>query len=201
VQKLVFSSTAAVYGDPENTPVSEDAALNPTNAYGESKLMVEQILAWFHRSHALRYCSLRYFNAAGAIGGLGEAHHPETHLIPLLLEVALGRRAEFSIFGGDYPTPDGTCVRDFIHVADLAVAHRLALNALDKSGRLIYNLGNGAGVSVREVLEVARQVTGHAIPALELPRRPGDPARLVAGSNKIKAELNWQPRYRDCIPS
>jgi UDP-glucose 4-epimerase len=197
VRKFVLSSTAAVYGNPESVPVREDAALSPANAYGESKLMVEQMLAWFHRAHRLRYCSLRYFNAAGAVGDLGEAHHPESHLIPLLLHTALGKRRDFAVFGADYPTPDGTCVRDFIHVADLAQAHRLALDALADRDRLIYNLGNGAGFSVREVLEVARKITGQKIPAQERPRRPGDPPVLVASSEKIRKELNWQPRYPD----
>lgn len=197
VHKLVFSSTAAVYGNPERIPIREDAPLRPTNAYGESKLLVEQMLTWLNRAYGLRYCSLRYFNAAGAAGKLGEAHHPETHLIPLLLEVALGKRAEFLIFGTQYPTPDGTCVRDFVHVADLAQAHELALHALETKDKLIFNLGNGKGFSVRETLEVARKVTGHPIPAREQPARLGDPAILIASSEKICRELKWQPRYTD----
>lgn len=197
VQKLVFSSTAAVYGEPESTPISEDAALHPTNPYGESKLLVEQMLVWLHRIHGLRYASLRYFNVAGAMPDRGEAHEPESHLIPLILDVALGRRRNIRIYGSDYPTPDGTCVRDYIHVRDLADAHVLALQALEQQGRMIYNLGNGQGFSVRQVVESARRVTGHPIPVEEVPRRPGDPAVLVASSAKIARELGWQPRYPD----
>jgi len=198
VPRFVFSSTAALYGNPDRTPIREDDALHPTNAYGQSKLLVEQMLEWFHRIHGLRYASLRYFNAAGASGELGEDHHPESHLIPLVLQVALGQREEVSIFGTDYPTPDGTCIRDYIHVGDLASAHVLALEALGKQvepERLIYNLGNGRGFSVREVIEAARRVTGHAIPAVETARRAGDPAILVASSDKIRNELNWRPRH------
>jgi UDP-glucose 4-epimerase len=193
--KIVFSSTAAVYGEPVKTPIAEDAALAPTNAYGESKLLVEQMLSWIHRIHGLRYASLRYFNVAGAIPGRGEAHEPESHLIPLILDVALGRRANIKIFGQDYPTRDGTAVRDYIHVQDLAEAHLLAFQALDERDRMIYNLGNGHGFTVREVVESARRVTGHAIPAEELPRRPGDPAVLIASSEKIGTELGWKPTY------
>jgi len=195
VSRMVFSSTAALYGDPERTPIEEDDTLRPTNAYGESKLLVEQMLAWFHRIHGLRYASLRYFNAAGASGVRGEDHRPESHLIPIALEVALGKRKELSIFGADYPTPDGTCVRDYIHVADLGSAHLLAFEALNTKDKLIYNLGNGRGFSVREVIETVCRVTGHAIPARETPRRPGDPAVLVASSEKIRSELHWKPRY------
>ena len=194
-RRLVFSSTAALYGNPERTPIGEDAALRPTNAYGESKLLVERMLGWFHQIHGLRYASLRYFNAAGAAGELGEDHRPESHLIPLVLQVALGRRPGISVYGADYDTPDGTCVRDYIHVADLAAAHLLALHALEGRQQLIYNLGNGRGFSVRQVVEVVRKVTGHAIPAKDAPRRPGDPAVLVASSEKIRRELGWQPRY------
>ena len=202
-RRLVFSSTAAVYGEPTVVPIPEDAALQPTNAYGESKLLVEHMLRWFHRIHGLRYASLRYFNVAGAPEGpygitRGEAHEPESHLIPLILDVALGRRSSIRIYGDDYPTPDGTCIRDYIHVSDLADAHLLALRALDSDandGRLIYNLGNGQGFSVRQVIESARRVTGHPIPAEVHPRRPGDPAVLVAGSQKAIRELGWQPRY------
>ena len=193
--RLVFSSTAAVYGEPERTPITEDAVLKPTNAYGESKLLVEQMLSWMYRVHGLRYASLRYFNVAGAVAGRGEAHEPESHLIPLILDVALGRRPNIKIFGQDYPTPDGTCIRDYIHVKDLAEAHLLALAALDHRDRMIYNLGNGFGFTVREVVESARRVTGHAIPVEELPRRPGDPASLIASSGKIEAELGWKPKY------
>lgn len=195
VKKLVFSSTAAVYGEPESTPIQEDAPLHPTNPYGESKLLVEQMLLWLHRIHGLRYASLRYFNVAGAIASRGEAHEPESHLIPLILDVALGRRKSIRIFGTDYPTPDGTCIRDYIHVRDLADAHLLALAALDRESRMIYNLGNGRGFSVREVIDSVRRVTGHAIPVEECPPRPGDPAVLVASSEKIARELGWKPRF------
>ena len=195
VPRFVFSSTAALFGDPERTPIEEDDRLEPTNAYGASKLLVEQMLAWFHRIHGLRYASLRYFNAAGATDTLGEDHHPESHLIPLVLQVALGKRDNIAIFGADYPTPDGTCIRDYIHVLDLADAHVLALEALDQRPKSIYNLGNGRGFSVRQVIEAARKITGHAIPAVESPRRPGDPAVLVASAKKIIRELGWKPRY------
>jgi UDP-glucose 4-epimerase len=204
VKRFVFSSTAALFGNPERTPIQEDDRVHPTNAYGESKLLVERMLAWFHQIYDLRYASLRYFNAAGASRpDQGEAHQPETHLIPRILEVALGRGEHVTIFGTDYPTPDGTCVRDYVHVSDLARAHVLALEALaiEKSPQsfspLIYNLGNGQGFSVREVVEVARSVTGHAIPVVESPRRAGDPAILIASSEKIRRELGWQPRFHD----
>jgi UDP-glucose 4-epimerase len=212
VKHLVFSSTAALYGNPERTPIEEDDLLRPTNAYGESKLLMERMLAWFHQIHGLRYASLRYFNAAGASRpDKGEAHRPETHLIPRILQVALGRAEHANVFGTDYPTADGTCVRDYIHVSDLARAHLLALNALQKhalqepdsettpanSAPLVYNLGNGQGFSVREVVEVARKVTGHPIPVIESPRRAGDPALLIASSEKIRRELGWQPRFED----
>jgi UDP-glucose 4-epimerase len=195
VNRLVFSSTAAVYGEPESTPIREDAPLHPTNVYGESKLIVEHMLAWLNRIYGFRYASLRYFNVAGAIEGRGEAHEPESHIIPLILDVALGRRKSIKVFGQDYPTPDGTCIRDYIHVQDLARAHLLALKALEAGDRLIYNLGNGVGFSVREVIESARRVTGHAIPVEESPRRPGDPAVLIASSEKIGQELGWKPEY------
>ena len=200
VKRLVFSSTAALYGEPERTPIEESARLRPANAYGESKLLVEQMLAWFHRVHGLRYASLRYFNAAGADGDLGEDHRPESHLIPLVLQVALGKREHISVYGTDYPTPDGTCIRDYIHVADLASAHLLALDALSTphgEQSLICNLGNGRGFSVREVIATARRVTGHPIPSVNAPRRPGDPAVLVASSEKIRRELGWQPQHPD----
>jgi len=195
--KLVFSSTAAVYGEPKSTPIEENAALAPTNAYGESKLMVEQMLTWFHRVHGLRYASLRYFNVAGALPHRGEAHEPETHIIPLILDVALGRRDKISIFGDDYPTPDGTCIRDYIHVLDLADAHILALTALHQTEKMIYNLGNGSGFSVLQVIEAARRVTGHPIPIEIKPRRPGDPARLVASSAQAQTRLGWKPKHPD----
>ena len=195
VDRLVFSSTAAVYGEPRSTPIEEDAVLAPTNAYGESKLLVEHMLTWLNRIHGLRYASLRYFNVAGAVEGRGEAHEPESHLIPLILDVALGRRKSIKIFGQDYSTPDGTCIRDYVHVGDLADAHILALDALGTHSRLIYNIGNGHGFSVREVVESVRRVTGHPIPLLEEPRRPGDPAVLVASSKRIMDELGWKPRF------
>jgi len=195
IPRFVFSSTAALYGTPDRTPIEETAALRPTNAYGESKLLVERMLEWMNRIHGLRYASLRYFNAAGASASHGEDHRPESHLIPLALQVALGHRDHLSIFGTDYPTPDGTCIRDYIHVADLASAHLLALDSLEKNDKLIYNLGSGRGFSVREVIDAARKVTGHAIPAKEVARRPGDPPVLVASSAKIRRELNWQPAH------
>src|SRR5882757_4860671 len=167
LQKIVFSSTAAVYGEPVSTPIKEDAALIPTNPYGESKLTVQQMLAWMHRIHGSRYASLRYFNVAGAIPGRGEAHEPESHLIPLILDVALGRRESIKIFGEDYPTPDGTCIRDYVHVGDLADAHILAVEGLSTRSWLIYNIGNEHGFSVREVVDSVRRVTGHPIPVVE----------------------------------
>lgn len=198
VKRFVFSSTAALYGNPERVPIEESSPLRPASVYGESKLLVERMLEWFHRIHGLRYASLRYFNAAGATATLGEAHEPESHLIPLVLRVALGARANVSIFGTDYPTDDGTCVRDYIHVVDLASAHLLALDALDRAAApLIFNLGNGRGFSVRQVIEAARRITGQAIPAVEAARRPGDPAVLVAASEKCKRELGWRPQHAD----
>jgi UDP-glucose 4-epimerase len=191
--KLVFSSTAALYGEPESTPILEDAPLRPTNAYGESKLLVEQMLTWMHRIHGFRYASLRYFNVAGAALGRGEAHEPESHLIPLVLDVALGRRESIKIFGQDYPTPDGTAVRDYIHVGDLARAHLMAFEALESRDRMIYNLGNGKGFSVREIIDSVARVTGKAIKVVEEPRRAGDPAVLIASSEKILKELGWKP--------
>jgi UDP-glucose 4-epimerase len=203
-RRLVFSSTAAVYGEPESVPITENARLKPTNTYGESKLIVETMLNWFHSIHGLRSVALRYFNVAGAPEGpdgitRGEDHEPESHLIPLILDVALGRRKSIRIYGDDYSTPDGTCIRDYIHVSDLAEAHLLAVKALDTDAaqktRLIYNLGNGKGFSVREVIESARRVTGHPIPAELHPRRPGDPGVLVASSEKAAQHLGWKPRY------
>ncbi len=193
--KLVFSSTAALYGEPEQIPILEDAPLRPTNAYGESKLLVEQMLTWMNRIHGLRYASLRYFNVAGAAYERGETHEPESHLIPLILDVALGRRASIKIFGQDYPTPDGTAVRDYIDVEDLAKAHLLAFEALGTHDRMIYNIGNGQGFSVREIIESVRRVTGKPIAVVEEPRRPGDPAVLIASSAKITKELGWRPEY------
>jgi UDP-glucose 4-epimerase len=196
VNRFVFSSTAAVYGNPVRTPIQEEDALKPTNAYGESKLLVERMLEWLHRLRGLRYASLRYFNAAGAAApDRGEAHQPETHLIPRIFAVALERQKHVEIFGEDYATPDGTCVRDYIHVSDLAQAHLLALHALERPERLIYNLGNGQGFSVREVIDGVARVTGMPITVVESPRREGDPAILIASSEKIRRELNWQPKF------
>jgi UDP-glucose 4-epimerase len=195
VKRLVFSSTAAVYGEPKSTPIDEDAPLYPTNAYGESKLLVEKMLTWMYRVHGLACASLRYFNVAGAAAGRGEAHEPESHIIPLVLDVALGRRSQIKIYGEDYPTPDGTCIRDYIHVEDLAEAHLLALEALADGRQRIYNLGNGSGFSVREVIETSRRVTGHPIPVEVTARRPGDPAVLIASSERIGRELGWKPKH------
>jgi len=200
IPRLVFSSTAALYGDPQHIPIEEGDPLQPTNAYGESKLLVERMLDWFHRIHGLRYASLRYFNAAGAAGDLGEDHDPESHLIPIVLQAAQGVRKSVSIFGTDYPTADGTCIRDYIHVSDLAAAHLLALDRLGRDAapeRLIYNLGNGRGFSVRQVIDAARHVTRLAIQVVEAPRRLGDPPVLVASSEKIKRELHWQPQFTE----
>jgi UDP-glucose 4-epimerase len=194
VNRLVFSSTAALFGNPERVPIAENDRREPTNAYGASKLLVEQMLPWLNKAHGLRFACLRYFNAAGARGlDNGEDHRPETHLIPLLLKVALGQQPSIAVFGSDYPTPDGTCVRDYIHVEDLARAHLLAMAALADREMLQYNLGNGHGFSVREVIETARDVTGRSIPCVEAARRPGDPAILVASSAAIRAELGWHP--------
>jgi len=197
VARLVFSSTAAVYGEPKILPIPEDHPLASTNPYGESKLIVEQMLAWLHIAHGLRYASLRYFNAAGATPARGEAHRSESHLIPLVLQVPLGQREFVSIFGNDYPTKDGTCIRDYIHVDDLAAAHLFALQGLETHETLICNLGSGEGFSVREIIDIARKVTGHAIPARECPRRTGDPAVLIASSDKIRRLLGWNPDQSD----
>lgn len=200
VKQFILSSTAAVYGEPEYTPIDEDHPARPVNVYGGTKLMLEQILEWHHRAFGLRYVSLRYFNAAGADpdGDIGEDHHPETHLVPLVMQAALGKREKVSIFGTDYPTPDGTCLRDYIHVTDLAVARALALEALrDGAPPAVYNLGNERGHSVREVVDTVRRVTGRNFPVEEGPRREGDPAVLVAGSQRIKRDLGWRPRYGD----
>lgn len=196
IQRFVLSSTAAVYAS-NDEPLSEESALDPANVYGQTKLMIEQSLEWYRKIRGLRYAALRYFNAAGAIEGCGESHRPESHLIPLVLQVPLGKRAEVKIFGTDYPTPDGTCIRDYIHVADLTSAHLLALERLEQAERLIYNLGNGTGYSVREVIDTAREVTGHSIKAVESARRPGDAPRLVASSEKIQRELGWVPQAPD----
>ena len=194
VGRFVLSSTAAVFQSSDE-PLTEESPLGPTNVYGHTKLLVEQALDWYRQIHGLHFAALRYFNACGALPNRGEAHRPESHLIPLVLQVPLGRRESANIYGTDYPTPDGTCIRDYIHIADLVSAHLLALDGLAERDRLIYNLGSGTGYSVREVIEAARQVTGHPIPVHELPRRPGDSARLVASSEKIKKELGWKPEH------
>jgi len=196
LRRLVFSSTAAVYGTPVTVPITEEAPLAPTNPYGESKLAFERMLRWYDEAYALRYVSLRYFNAAGATAINGEAHDPETHLIPNILKVARGESSHVKIFGEDYDTPDGTCIRDYIHVSDLADAHLLALGAMEKSSQT-YNLGYGSGYSVAEVVEMARQVTGRWISTESSPRRPGDPPVLIASSDKIRRDLGWQPRLSE----
>jgi UDP-glucose 4-epimerase len=194
VKRFVLSSTAAVYAS-SDAPLSEESPIEPANAYGFTKLAIEQVLDWYRRIHGMRYAALRYFNACGALPGRGEAHQPESHLIPLVLKTALGQRKAAHIYGTDYPTPDGTCIRDYIHIADLVSAHLLALEALGGGDRLVFNLGNGSGYSVREVIETARRVTGRPIPAVESPRRPGDAPRLVASSEKIRRELGWNPKH------
>ena len=199
VKRLVFSSTAAVYGEPETVPITEDLPLAPTNVYGETKLAFERMLAWYDHISGLRWIALRYFNAAGATETHGEDHDPESHLIPIVLQVPLGKRASVQLFGTDYPTEDGTCVRDYIHVADLADAHIKALEALTSEASAVrsgaYNLGNGTGYSNWQVIEACRRVTKHSIPVVEAPRRPGDPAALVASSERMRRDLGWTPRY------
>ncbi|MBC8099618.1 MAG: UDP-glucose 4-epimerase GalE [Armatimonadetes bacterium] len=197
VGRFILSSTANLFDAPERIPIDETEALIPGSVYGETKYIGERLLAWMDKIYGLKYCCLRYFNAAGAHpdGHIGEAHDPETHLIPLMLQVALGQREGLSIFGDDYDTPDGTCIRDYIHVLDLAEAHILALKALGEGGSRVYNLGNGQGYSVLEALETARRITGHPIPATFAPRRAGDLARLVADSTKIKQELGWASEF------
>ena len=200
IDKIVFSSTAATYGEPERIPICEGDATVPTNCYGETKLAMEKLMRWTSRAHGLRYVALRYFNACGAHpdGHIGEAHNPETHLIPLILQIPNGQREKISIFGEDYPTKDGTCVRDYIHVNDLALAHILALDYLMQGGENnVFNLGNGVGFTVKEVIDVARKVTGHPIPTEICPRRAGDPAQLVASSEKARNVLGWKPQYAD----
>ncbi len=200
IDKIVFSSTAATYGEPEQIPIKEEDRTKPTNCYGETKLSMEKMFYWTSKAHNLRYVSLRYFNACGAHtnGKIGEAHDPETHLIPLILQVPNGKREAISIYGTDYETKDGTCVRDYIHVLDLAQAHILALNYLRKGGESdIFNLGNGVGFTVKEVIDTARSVTGHSIPAKEEPRRAGDPTTLIASSEKARTVLGWNPQYAD----
>jgi len=197
-RRFILSSSANLFDDPQRMPIDETERIVAGSPYGESKYILERMLHWLDRVYGFRYAALRYFNAAGASpdGARGEDHTPETHLIPRVLQVALGQRDQIVIFGDDYPTRDGTCVRDYIHVIDLAQAHILALKALDKGSRT-YNLGNGQGFTIREVLETARQVTGHPIPAVVGPRRPGDPATLIASSKKIRQELGWEPRFPD----
>ncbi len=197
VERFIFSSTANLFDEPERIPIAADERIVPGSPYGESKFFVERILHWAHRTKGLRYACLRYFNAAGCTPTRGEDHDPETHLIPLVIQVALGQRPSIKIFGDDYPTPDGTCVRDYIHVEDLAAAHLLALGALRDRETLRYNLGNGNGFSVKEVVETVRAVSGREIPAEIAPRRPGDPATLIADSTRIREELGWQPKYAD----
>ena len=200
VDKIVFSSTAATYGEPENIPILESDRTCPTNPYGETKLAMEKMISWAAKAHGLHFVSLRYFNACGAhkSGKIGEAHNPESHLIPLVLQVPNGKREFVSIYGNDYDTPDGTCIRDYIHVTDLAKAHILAVEYLMNGGESdIFNLGNGVGYSVKEVIETARKVTGHPIPAKEEARRAGDPARLVASGEKARKILGWEPEIKD----
>ncbi len=197
VKHIVFSSTAATYGEPEHVPILETDRTEPTNTYGETKLAMEKMMKWFETAYGMRYAALRYFNAAGAhdSGMIGEAHSPETHLIPLILQVPLGQREYISIFGDDYDTPDGTCIRDYIHVMDLADAHFLALKFLHEKGESrVFNLGNGSGFSVKEVVETARKVTGHPIPQVVEARRAGDPARLIASADRAREELGWIPK-------
>ncbi len=194
VKRFVLSSTAAVYRS-SDAPLTEDSPLGPTNVYGHTQLIVEQALEWYRQIHDMHYAALRYFNACGSLPGRGEAHQPESHLIPLVLRVALAQSPSASIYGTDYPTPDGTCVRDYVHIADLVSAHLLALDALKDRDCLVYNVGSGKGFSVREVIETARQVTGHSIPAVEGPRRPGDSPSLVASPEKISRELGWKPQH------
>lgn len=196
VGRFILSSTANLFDDPQKMPIDESERIVPGSPYGESKYMLERSLGWYERIYGLRFGALRYFNAAGATERYGEQHVPETHIIPLVLSVALGRRDSFTLFGDDYPTPDGTCIRDYIHVVDLAQAHILTLEALDTGSR-VYNLGSGQGFSNKQVIETARAVTGHPIPYEVGPRRPGDPDRLVASSERIRSELGWQPKYPD----
>ncbi len=197
VRRFVLSSTAAVYGTPETVPIPETAALRPESVYGETKLMIETALGWLASTVGLASVALRYFNAAGATPTLGEDHRPETHLIPIVLQVAAGQREAVHVFGNDYATPDGTAIRDYVHVSDLADAHVLALEAMVPGVATAYNLGSGTGYSVREVIEACRRVTGHAIPVVEAPRRAGDPPILVADSSRARADLGWAPRFDD----
>lgn len=197
VKQLVFSSTCATFGIPENVPIDETTPQSPINPYGESKLMFEKILRWFDQIHKLRFIALRYFNVAGASERFGEHHRVETHLIPRVLQVALGQLEHVEIYGTDFPTPDGTCIRDYIHVRDLASAHILALSALSAQKSDLFNLGTGGGTSVKGVIDACRKITGHAIPVVEKPRRAGDPPRLVAASEKIHRILGWKPQFEN----
>jgi UDP-glucose 4-epimerase len=194
IQKFILSSTANLFDEPETIPIDEQERIVPGSPYGESKYILERMLHWLDRTDKLRFAALRYFNAAGATQSRGEDHDPETHLIPLVLQVALGQREDIKVFGDDYETPDGTCVRDYIHVADLAQAHRLALHAIDQKSQ-VYNLGNGLGFSVQQVLDAARKITGHSISSEVVGRRPGDVATLVAASDKVRADLGWKPEH------
>ena len=194
IQKFILSSTANLFDEPETIPIDEKERIVPGSPYGESKYILERMLHWLDRTDKLRFAALRYFNAAGATQSRGEDHSPETHLIPLVLQVALKQRKDIKVFGDDYETPDGTCVRDYIHVADLAQAHRLALHAIDQKSQ-VYNLGNGLGFSVQQVLNAAREITGHSIPSEVVGRRPGDVATLVAASDKVRADLGWKPEH------
>ena len=198
MRRFIFSSSAAVYGEPVETPIAEDHPLNPTSPYGDTKVWVENMLKWCDQAHGLRHVSLRYFNAAGAdaSGAIGELHQPESHLIPLVMQAATGEREHVKIYGTDYPTPDGSCIRDYVHVNDLVAAHMLSVEALmDDMPSRIYNLGSSRGMSVKEVIASVRRVSQRPIKVIEAPRRPGDPAVLIAGSRKIKSELNWHPRF------
>ena len=197
VRRLVFSSTAAVYGEPDELPIREDAPRRPVNAYGESKLAFERALGWYRRAHGLCHVSLRYFNACGATERCGERHEPETHLIPIVMEAAVGTRPAIHLFGTDYDTPDGTCVRDYVHVSDVAEAHVRCLAAMEELGAETFNLGNGSGYSNRQVIDAVQRVTGRQITVVPAPRRPGDPARLVASADRIGERLGWRPAVTD----
>lgn len=197
IQRLIFSSSAAVYGEPKIVPIPEDHPTNPVNPYGETKLVIERALAWYHDAYGIQSAALRYFNAAGATPELGEDHRPETHLLPRLFAAASAPNGSFAIYGDDYPTPDGTCVRDFVHVLDIAQAHILALHSLSKSGSRIYNVGHGKGYSIRAVLKAVEEITGRKFQVQVSGRRPGDPAVLVATARKLRRELKWKPRHSD----
>jgi len=197
IRKLIFSSSAAVYGEPKNVPIQEDHPTSPVNPYGETKLVIERALAWYYRAYGINSAALRYFNAAGATRDLGEDHRPETHLLPRLLAAALDPKVSFEIYGDDYPTPDGTCIRDFVHILDIAQAHILALHSLSKRGSTIYNVGHGKGYSIRTALKAVEEIAGRRLKLRMGERRPGDPAVLVASAWKLKRELKWEPRHSD----